>query len=278
MLNNNRVRCILLLISLFASEAYSWNSFGHRLVVQIAYNHLSPNAKKMCNLYNQALAPIYGARTLVDAAPWLDSLRSQKDLWLQPGHYINIPFSRDGTALLPPNTMNAIFAIEEAITVLNTRQTSLFDKGFSLRILLHVVGDIHQPMHAVSQFSRTLPKGDKGGNLRYLVRNPVARNLHSYWDKGGGLLTPRAQYSYTLLNRRANSMERRWPCHPDLMVLTPKIWAEESHTIAVTKAYVFNTSEKPTKSYQKMVKKLSEQQIALAGCRLAALVNSLFLI
>lgn len=265
MLNHARLLFCLLFGVFLVSNAWSWNSVGHRLVAKIACNHMNAQTKGLYNKYNRAL----GNKTLVNAAPWLDSQRNPDDLLM---HYIDIPFSRDGSALEQPDKINAVTAIEKASLVLKDLRASLYDKGFSLRILLHVVGDIHQPMHAVSQYSRKHPHGDKGGNLVHLQNKS---NLHSWWDSGGGSLKTKNKYSNAQLSRKARAIERRYPCNTELMTLNPEIWAKESHKIAVNQAYKIQSSKKPAKAYQQMTKKVSEERIALAGCRLAALLNNL---
>ncbi|WP_028387873.1 S1/P1 nuclease [Legionella fairfieldensis] len=269
------MRKLLLVLFLATNSAYCWNALGHRLVVQIAYHHLTRQAKQQYNHYNHALDTRYRPQSLVNAAVWLDTLHAPDEVWLQPKHYINLPFSLDGSRLIPPNKINAVSAIEEAKTVLGNKSATDFEKGFNLRILLHVVADIHQPLHAASQYSRAYPKGDKGGNLFYLQTNPVATNLHAYWDKGGGFLSTKKSYSKSQLNRKASQIEKHWPCHVAAINLDPKKWANESHKIAVKNAYQIKSRQKPDKNYQKMTKLITEQRIALAGCRLASLLNKI---
>lgn len=257
--------CMLLL----STNNYAWNALGHKLIAQIAYHHLTAQTKKKMDQYNHAL----DNRSFVTAAPWLDSLRSINDKGLLPLHYINLPFSRDKTPLIPPNTINAITGINEALVLLRNETSSISDKGFSLRVLIHIIGDIHQPMHAVSEMSQKLPSGDKGGNLVYLKSNPIASNLHAYWDRGGGFLTPKKRYSTIVLNEKAYQIEQHYPCHLNKMLLNPALWAQESHQLAVNDAYQLQRGQRPSKHYQYKVKHISEQRIALAGCRLAALLN-----
>ncbi|MCC5015988.1 MULTISPECIES: S1/P1 nuclease [unclassified Legionella] len=262
-------------ILLVITKSYSWNALGHRLVAQIAYNHLTKQAKQIFNHYNHTLDKQYRPQSLVNAAVWLDRLHDQNQLWLAPKHYINIPFTKDGTRLIQPARVNAVSAVEEAMRVINSPQKSELVKGFSLRVLLHVVGDLHQPMHAVNQFSVRYPKGDKGGNLYLLGANPIASNLHSYWDKGGGMLSKKRHYSQAQVNRLAYRIEQRWPCSIASVNLQPKVWATESHQLAIHKAYQIKAGQKPDKRYQRMVKATTEERLAIAGCRLAAVLNTL---
>ncbi len=277
-INFERLSCMKNLLFLFLalfmnSPSFSWTSLGHRLVAQIAYDNLTTDTKKRCNFYNHALDKFFKPQNLVNSAAWLDSLRSTSDSTLQKKHYINLPFSFDGSKLIPYNKINAISAIEEAEADLQS-SSDKFSKGFSLRILIHVVADLHQPLHAASQMSRIYPNGDKGGNLLRLAKNPLASNLHQYWDKGGGFLTKK-KLGNTYLKRKAQKIQSKLPCHLASMNLNPRVWADESHTIAVKQAYQLKNGQKPDKNYQHQVKQITEQRLALAGCRLAAILNKI---
>ena len=143
-------------------------------------------------------------------------------------------------------------------------------------MILHVVGDIHQPLHAATRVSSQFPQGDRGGNLVPLSGSPVAKNLHAYWDRGAGLLITKRRYTQAQLTKRAASIERRWPCQLNAMDINPVHWADESHALAVSKAYKELPGDSaPDKHYQQLTKKIAEQQIALAGCRLGALLNKI---
>ncbi|KTC75573.1 3'-nucleotidase/nuclease [Legionella birminghamensis] len=272
----NQVRTLVCLcLLLFMGEACSWNAAGHRLIAQIAYDQLTDEARKAVNHYNHQLDRVYKPMSFVDAAPWMDTLRFRENLWLEHYHYIDNPFTRDGTPLSPPDKVNAVTALNKAIAVLKNSQSYPYDKGFSLRILLHVTGDIHQPMHAVSEFSRRFPEGDAGGNFLVLGQNTIAKNLHSYWDNGGGLL--KIRYSKAAqLKRKAKYVEKKWPCDSASQILNPEVWAEESYDMAVNLAYQIHYGEKPTEAYQKQVRAAAEKRIALAGCRLAVVLNDIF--
>lgn len=250
-----------------ATASYSWNAVGHRIVAQIAYHHMTEEAKQIFNQYNHALDAPLKPKTIINSAAWLDFVPYWGEVPLKPMHYIDIPFSSDGTPLISPGESNAVSAIEEAEAVIQSSSATEVEKGFRLRILLHVIGDLHQPMHAANQFSMSHPHGDKGGNLLKLGSNSVATNLHAYWDRGGGLL----------LGKKAYEIEKNWPCSLSEMSLNPKTWAEESYRIAVNRAYSIKAGQIPSEQYQYETTVLTEQRIALAGCRLAAVLNKLSL-
>jgi hypothetical protein len=260
----------ILVLMLCFTKGYAWNMLGHRLVAQVAYDQMSKEARKLANRYNAALNKVfYPPQNFVSAAAWLDRLHGPKYYWLLEKHYIDIPFSSDGTALRPTKKNNAVLAIEQASTLLRSKTENDVVKGFNLRIILHVVADLHQPLHASNQFSQTNPDGDKGGNLFFLGKNPIAPNLHSYWDRGGGYLMN------DQLKKMAQTIEANFPCDPEKMNLNPRVWAEESHRLAVRKVYKLQEGQSPQQRYQTMTQKLTEKRIALAACRLAALLNQL---
>lgn len=317
-----KLRCLFFILTLtFAFQALAWNALGHQLIAQIAYDNLSSKAREKIEYYNQVMNRIGRRQSVVSAASWMDTLRINNDLWLEECHYINQPFSRDNTPLLPPKKLNAIVAIRYTqgylasptnktfparYLTLQSKNASKFlrlkkmkrlkgseaanraliydllhnpdpqlQKALSIRLLFHVVGDLHQPLHAVSHFDKHHKEGDRGGNLYFLRGNMLAKNLHAYWDKGGGFLLPAQQPNKKYIKKRARQIEKRNPCHWQAMNLDPETWALESRQLAMDKAYRIKSARRLEKAYQLEVKAIAEQRIALAGCRLAGVINRL---
>lgn len=260
----------LLFIIFQAQPIYAWNSLGHRLIAEIAFENMTPEARKKALTYNNIVNQKYKTHLNFNmASVWLD--------WQNGGferHYINLPFSYDHTKLKPPNKTNALTTIDESLVNLKNDNLSPFQKGINLRVLLHVVADIHQPLHTVTQYSKVLPNGDKGGNLYRLKHNNIAKNLHAYWDRGAGFLLTKKRYSQKKLKKRADLILRRYPCEANKMSVNPHLWVQESFKLAEKSAYP--NSPKIDKDFQRKVKRMTEQRIALAGCRLAKLLNSVF--
>ena len=253
----------------------AWNALGHKLVAQIAYSNLTPHAKRMFNYYNHALNKDYKSQSLISAAIWLDNLRYRNVNWFNSLHYENLFFTEDGTTIPLAVGNGAVWGMMEAKQVLLRPQSSDFEKGISLRILLHVVGDIHQPLHAASRVSKRFPSGDRGGNLVGLGKNSIARNLHTYWDKGGGLWVSQEKLPQAKLALLASQIAHKYPCIEGEQLTDFPTWAQESHQLAITVAYKIHEGEVPDDGYQQRTQNLSEQRIALAGCRLASLLNQI---
>ena len=259
---------VFLLTVLPISLTHSWNAVGHRLIAQIAYDHLSRHQKIIVNRYNRAVDEDYTSKNMVNASVWLDAIRWKTHDY-DVMHYIDIPFSTDGTPLPTLPRKNAVWAVNYYMKVLSDSNASLLEKGIALRIILHVVGDIHQPLHAATRISKEYPDGDHGGNFVLLYRNPVARNLHAYWDKGAGLLVEKRHLGAGWIQQQALRIEKLWPCDLSTLDLNPFHWAQESNALAIDYAYWLPLD----KQYQRTAQRIVEQQIALAGCRLAGVLR-----
>lgn len=256
---------------LFSGGASAWNALGHRLIAQIAYDSMTTHAKQRFGTYHKFLDGVYTVDSFVDGAVWLDTLRLQGVYWFDTVHYVDFPFSTDGTKLPQLPIVNALWAIEKARATLLSHRARGFDKGIALYVLLHVVGDIHQPLHAATRVSKEYPKGDRGGNSVRIVGSRVAKNLHQFWDRGGGFLTRNKKISLLELRQRASLIEEHFPCKLLSEDRLPLHWARESYDIAVEEVYKLPMN----KPYQKRAKQMSEKRIAMAGCRLARVLNSL---
>lgn len=251
-------------------NAWAWNAAGHRLIADIAYKHLTSHAKETFDRYNNALNQVYKPESFVDSAVWLDEL-SYKDIhWFSSMHYIDIPYSTDGSPLPPVQKINALWAIDHSSKLLVNKYPTDFDKGIALRILVHVVGDIHQPLHTITKVSTELPEGDNGGNRVLLQNNPIAKNLHAYWDRGAGLFISRP-FKNNKIDIEASRLERKWPCSDFSLNIDPAEWAQESHRIAVNETYHFPINS----DYQARAQQIAEKRVVAAGCRLAKLLNQI---
>lgn len=255
---------------------FSWNALGHRLVAQIAYNHMTAHAKQVFNQYNQSMDKVYKPQTWANAAVWLDTLRYQDVAWFSTMHYVDMPFSDSPRQLPAVQDINALWAMRQSKRLLLNKYATDFDKGTALRVILHIVGDLHQPLHTATRISNEFPQGDRGGNLVPVNTHRIAKNLHTYWDRGGGLLMTKRRYTDIQVTKTTSNIEARWPCHLSMMDINPSHWVLESHALAVNKVYKeLPENNVPDKYYQRLTKKITEQQLALAGCRLAAILNQI---
>lgn len=269
--------CVLVVLLSVFSPLFAWNAEGHRIIAQVAYDHMTPGAKARFQVVHPILDKKNKPPSFIEASVWFDTLRQKHSDTFSMMHYVDIPFSTDGTRAPKPKPMNGLIAFNQSQDLLLDNRGSPLERVFALRVLIHVVGDLHQPLHAATRVSRAYPYGDAGGNHVSLPKNKIANNLHAYWDRGGGALL----YSSDVHNpeirvrRRALEIEDAWPCKPEFVDQDPVHWLAESHDLAVSAAYSITTKNFSTGAYQQTVSRTAEKRLALAGCRLAAVLNQI---
>src|SRR5215467_11817186 len=192
-----------------------------------------------------------------------DDLRMHK-YW----HFIDRPFSTDGTPLPPIPAPNAQDRIALFRTVLGSSSPDRL-KSYDLVWLLHLVGDIHQPLHASTRVSRADPYGDAGGNLVQLDCGKC--ELHFFWDDLLGTqndLPSVVKKARTLGNPKASLVAKS----------DEKDWVAENFQAAQQLVYAppVGPGAGPytlTLQYKAKAGNLAKQRVSLAGARLAKLLN-----
>ncbi len=240
----------------------AWGGQGHRLVARIAEAQLTDQAR-------QQVAQLLAGEpdpTLAGIASWADQLRdSDPDLGKRTArwHYVNI--GESDCRYLPPRDCPGgncvIEALKTQLALLQDRSQPLPARRQALKFVVHLAGDIHQPMHA--GYAR-----DKGGNDYQLQFNGRGTNLHSLWDSG--MLNDRhlddAQYLQVL-----QALPR--PAGEDMpaTVADAGAWAEASCHVAIA---AYPRGHVLPADYVPRERPVAEAQLRLAGDRLAALLNA----
>jgi hypothetical protein len=299
---------VLLLILSATGEA--WNNFGHMTVAAIAYERLTPKTRNAVDelirrhpLYKAWVKGIAAQEThrvaFIRAATWPDLIKDpalgyQNDGNLPTGpeasrnigyadmlmhrywHFIDIPFSPDHAALPPLDAPNAQTQIATFRATLNDSNASQDLKSYGLVWLLHLVGDVHQPLHATTRFNQQQPHGDRGGNDVRLCVQPAVCNgrLHLFWDE---VLGTSDRYEDAIAKAKALPT----PSSSLSLVLDEAVWIEESFQAARETVYgpPVGIGEGPytlDEMYMTTARDLAERRIALAGLRLANVLNDIF--
>ncbi len=302
-----KVFITLALLLAAPTGALAWHDTGHMVVAQVAYLRLTPAAKARVDallLTPQGRRPLihlcagyYTPETCekiydpVTIAVWMDdfrgdSLTGEYDTW----HYVTYRPFFDGIperTEVGPEPVNALDRINWAVNTL--RRGTGRDKSDAevLGFLYHLVGDVHQPLHTISRYTAALPDGDAGGNLFRIQMPPEtrARNLHFFWDAAAGSFDwkdpkrPLDEAARTRLRALAEEITRAYPAEsePAWKDVEPLHWIEESNTLARTVVYKNITENSaPSAAYTEEAQKLVRRRIALAGYRLAEILNRLF--
>jgi hypothetical protein len=187
-------------------------------------------------------------------------------------HFLYQPFATDGMPLPPiptPNTLDRI-ALFRATIASPTASDDL--KSYDLSWLLHLIGDIHQPLHAATRISATQPQGDSGGRLVRLCAKPCNDDLRAFWNNVLG-----TNQSPTAVLKAAAALQRADPTEAGDLNLAH--WATEGLNLARTNVYAppIGAGNGPfmlTATYKADAKRLAARQIALAGARLANVLNT----
>jgi S1/P1 Nuclease len=248
---------ILLAIPL---PGYCWNNTGHMVNARLAWRKLNDEQRSLA-IKILKKHPHYGEFLKADqpdgysedewaflrAATWPDWVRThyKGEYHHATWHYINYPFVAPGSKIDPARHQppmdeeNIVRQLQFAIAkVKNGNQE---DRAIYLCWILHLVGDIHQPLHTTALFSDTFPEGDRGGNLAYVVLRDGAKKtkLHPMWD---GLLGNST--SASALGRVVKQVEDLPTKDQDVIKQsvennkTVESWAKESFEIAKKSAYL----------------------------------------
>jgi hypothetical protein len=302
----SRILAAAAAVTIYASSAFAWDGQGHMMVAAVAWTNLN-DARRARVAQLLKLNPDYSKWianappdqqdqiAFVAAATWPDMIKSEPGYKSDgdrppPGpaaaqnigyadklqhrywHFIDIPLSMDNTSLIqpvPPNAETQIPLFEASI-----RSTAVSDdvKSYDLVWLEHLVGDVHQPLHATSRFSQDLPNGDQGGNLVALCEKPCRDELHAFWDNVLGT-SKKPTDAIAAAERLAKAPAAT------ATITDEKVWIQESFEAARQFAYAppVGPGAGPYQldaDYKKNAHTEAQARVALAGARLANLINS----
>jgi hypothetical protein len=273
------------------SLSLGWGAGGHMMVASIAFKRLNPRAKAQVKaLLTRPIKPAEvtaKSTDFVNASHWADDLRPFAEFdSFKPLHFIDLPFSLDATPLPAgvPEPDNIVKALEDNVQILKT-STDQDARAQALRLIIHFVGDIHQPLHCATRVSSANPDGDRGGNLVSITVAGKKTNLHSYWDGGIGAF-PKTGPNFAppplseIAPAAAKAMSGNPATNRKLKLNQPlnfNGWADESFALAKSTAYNGMTNgATPTAAYNTKALKVARQRVAWGGYRLAALLNSIW--
>ena len=284
-------------------SARAWNSTGHMIIASLAYDQASAETREPWVALLKQHPAIkdweqtfpkdepdleFGRYLFMRASTWPDDIRKTGSPYDHPTwHYIDYPLEMPACPMepAPANTEDILYALDRSEKILLDPAAAAVDRAASLSWIIHLVGDIQQPLHCVTLVNATYPKpdGDRGGNLFFIsmAGNPI--NLHSVWDSLAGSMMDSQE-----LIARARELERRFPraTLPELaQARDPVAWSLEGRALAIDAVYRrgnlpggpnANAPLPPLPSgYMAASRALADQRMAIGGYRLADLLKEL---
>lgn len=251
----------LLCCSIPAAPAFAWGQTGHRVTGAVADHYLSGLARAQIQL-------LLGTETLAQASTWPDDMRSDTAAFWQktasPFHYVTIPAGRTHAQAGAPPEGDAVTALARFARTLRDPNASREEKRLALRFSIHIVGDLHQPLHAGRP-------GDRGGNDVKLSWFGEATNLHSVWDSK--MIDSRQLSHSELAGWLAEAIT------PAQVVAwssaDPEVWIAESVALRET-VYPAGPSPELSYAYAYQHGPALDGRLSRAGVRIAAYLNRIF--
>jgi hypothetical protein len=286
---------LVVALLLVASPVYSFWSTGHMIISRIALEELEqqdPVYLKQIQTEIDLLTEFSkeGNHSFVESAVWADDNKGIAWSAFNGWHFVDTPvIDPDFKGETEYEAMNATWALYEMRKTLRNKNTPKFNSdlalSFAWRYLIHLAGDIHQPLHASSYYSAQFPNGDRGGNsfkISYPEDKQV-KNLHALWDacvgQYGSIYAPTTETQYEYLSQVAANLTAEYPrskVAARVSILDERVWAEESNQIA--QDYVYNgitPNSTPSEEYLKRGRTMIDEQLAVAGYRLADVMLTL---
>ncbi len=251
---------VLITFSLLLSQnSLAWGKTGHRVVGEVASKYLTKKSK-------EKVQEILKGHTMAEVSNFLDDIKSdhqEKYDTLRPYHYVSVPDGMKYSDVNHNPKGDVVQGINIAISKLKSHQLSPEDEAFYLKILIHLVGDIHQPLH-------TGRKDDLGGNKIFVSWFGKKSNLHKVWDSE---MINDKLYSYTELANVVN-------------ITTPKevkkwqsdnidVWIQENMDLRPD-IYKFDSDKKLGYKYSYNHWDDLKQQLLKGGVRLAGILNEIY--
>ncbi|RUO60586.1 S1/P1 nuclease [Pseudidiomarina insulisalsae] len=249
--------------SFYSAPANAWGKTGHRITGKIAQAYLSVEA-------TAAIAELLGPESLAEASTYADEMRSNpSEFWQKtanPFHYVTLSEPHHYHEHDKPAQGDAMSALQDFTATLQNPDASKEEKQLALRFIVHIIGDLHQPLHVGSA-----ALNDRGGNDVKVTFFGEPSNLHRVWDSG---LVDHQQLSYTefshwLQRRITPDQAQRWAT-PD-----PYTWIHESSQL---RDDVYPQTDEPYLAWDYVYNytPVMKQRLQQGGVRIAAYLNHVF--
>lgn len=304
------IKILFLLLFVCTISISAWNDAGHKTIAYIAWERMTPEARErafrilMSAPEDAHLSALYAQDSRSESikrrelfmigATWSDIVRDRKfKVRFEKYHKANWHYAdtfwreENGQVKIlenfPEDHGKATEKIVEFTKLLQTPSAPDAEKAIGLAWILHLVGDIHQPLHTSARVTELEPKGDQGGNLFLLTPKDTPReksmNLHWFWDSILERNFPRNDAcDGDYIPMLAEMIMRKYPyseMQTRLNLGEYNGWQQEGVRLAMTDVFTptLIRFEMPSEGYRKNAYRIAQQQMALAGYRIGETLN-----
>jgi hypothetical protein len=290
-----------------AAFVMAFNEAGHMVSGSLAYAVMSEESPEVLSRVVAILKkhPLYdGWKRKLDeipagdrdhfllmlAARWPDDIRGNKKYNHPEWHYVDFPWRSNGQpeslVLKEPKTENALTAMKENLDLLE-KDIPEDEKAVALCWVLHLTGDIHQPLHTISKFTKEMPEGDAGGTRVSIIPPGFEKPLllHFYWDdlilnndcfdmaSNRSLeLRQRPEFSKEYLTELSETDYRNWAKKESFELAKKYVYLDGKLAVGTDRSQAPSLPD----DYAVVAKRVAERQIVLSGYRIAELMNRAF--
>jgi len=240
-----------------SSSLFAWGQNGHRIVGNVAYQHLTPKAKKN-------IQAVLKHEHLNMIGTYMDFIRADKSKdFMSPWHYCTIPDGKTYEEAGTPDKGDVVSAIERIVSELKSKDFTYETELENLKYLVHLMGDIHQPLHVGNG-------EDKGGNDVKVDFMWEKSNLHRVWDSG---LIDHQQLSFSEYTRWINHTSKddveKWQSEGVM------VWLDEA--VSYREA-IYDIPENGKLSWDYNYTHIAtvNERLLKAGVRLAGILNEIY--
>jgi len=257
-----KIMQVLVIIFLFCTVSINasedWGKTGHRTTGEIAQKYLTKKTK-------QAINKLLDGHSIAFVSNYGDEVKSDSNYReFSPWHYVNFPFESTYEEHPKSDKGDIIVGINTCIEVLKNEKSSREDKVFYLKMLIHFMGDLHQPLH------NGLAE-DKGGNDFQVRWFNEGTNLHAVWDTK---MIETYNMSYTELAESMDSLSKQQL--QELQKGTVIDWMYESKSLCKEVYKSAEVGEKLRYRYSYDYMDTVRFQLQKSGIRLAVILNDIF--
>ena len=241
------------LISCFSTSTFAWGKEGHAIVAEVAYKYMDKNTKAIVTKYLDGMS-------IQDAANWMDNIKDDRSMdYMKPYHYVNFD---KGQEVKHEHGGNILDELEKSMNELkNYKAMSDADVKQKIKMIFHLVGDLHQPLHVGYGT-------DKGGNTVQINFEGKGSNLHRFFDSG--IIRKQNITTKKVLKENKTCKSNRKKIANSSVI----DWANQSRS-ELESIYDFKGA-KISQDYVNKFEPLVTKQLYDAGVRLAAIMNSTF--